>query len=66
MSSNLINELINNAKVYQDKREITLIQKAVDFSKNAHKQQFRKSGDPYYYHTIEVAKLLILSPIKQC
>ena len=62
MSSNLINELINNVKVYQDKKEIILIQKAVEFTKKAHEKQFRKSGDPYYYHPISVAK--ILSEIK--
>ena len=58
MSSKLINELIKNAKVYQNEKEITLIQKAVEFTKKAHKEQFRKSGDPYYYHPIAVAKLL--------
>ena len=58
MGSNLINELIKNTQIYQNKKEISLIKKAVQFSKKAHKEQFRKSGDPYYYHPIEVAKLL--------
>ena len=58
MDSNLINELIINTRIYQNKKEIALIQKAVEFSKKAHKEQFRKSGDPYYYHPNEVAKLL--------
>ena len=58
MSSNLIDDLIKNVKVYQDQKEITYIHKAIEFSKKAHKEQFRKSGDPYYYHPIEVAKLL--------
>ena len=58
MSSNLIDDLIKNVKVYQDQKEIIYIHKAIEFSKKAHKAQFRKSGDPYYYHPIEVAKLL--------
>ncbi len=35
-----------------------LIQKAIDFTMLAHKDQFRKSGMPYAEHPFEVAKLL--------
>ena len=58
MNNNLINELIDNVKKYQNNNEINLIKKAIDFAKNAHKEQYRKSGDPFYFHPIEVAKLL--------
>ena len=58
MSANLVNDLINNVKLYQSSKEINLIEKAIEFTKKAHEQQFRKSGDPYYYHPIEVAKIL--------
>ena len=58
MNIDLVNDLINNVKVYQSNKDIDVIQKAIDFAKNAHKEQFRKSGDPYYYHPIEVAKIL--------
>ena len=58
MNADLVNDLINSAKVYQSKEEISLIEKAIDFSKQAHKQQFRKSGEPYFHHPIEVAKIL--------
>ena len=58
MNIDLVNDLINNVKVYQSNKDIDLIQKAIDFAKKAHKEQFRKSGDPYYYHPIEVAKIL--------
>jgi GTP pyrophosphokinase len=58
MSSNLVNDLLKKVKVYQNQKEIAYIHKAIEFSKKAHKEQFRKSGDPYYYHPIEVAKLL--------
>jgi len=58
MSSHLTKDLIDSIKKYQNNKEVTLINKAIEFSKKSHKEQFRKSGDPYYYHTIEVAKLL--------
>ncbi len=35
-----------------------LISKAINFSEKAHKNQLRKSGDPYITHPIEVAKIL--------
>ncbi|HLP40259.1 MAG TPA: RelA/SpoT family protein, partial [Fibrobacteria bacterium] len=35
-----------------------MIQKAIDFSMMAHKNQFRRSGMPYAEHPFEVAKLL--------
>ena len=62
MKVSVVDDLIDNIKVYQNNKEIDLIYKAISFAKNAHKEQFRKSGDPYYYHPIEVAK--ILSEIK--
>ena len=58
MNLAITDQLIKNIKTYQSNEEILLIKKAIDFSKNAHSKQFRNSGDPYYFHTIEVAKLL--------
>ena len=62
MNADLVIDLINNVKVYQSSKEIDLINKAIEFARKAHKEQFRKSGEPYYLHPIEVAK--ILSEIK--
>ncbi|MBU4480476.1 HD domain-containing protein [Patescibacteria group bacterium] len=39
----------------QDKE---LIKKAYDFAKKAHEGQFRDSGDPYFTHVFETAKIL--------
>ncbi len=35
-----------------------LIEKALNFCFKAHKNQFRKSGEPFYSHSIETAKIL--------
>ena len=58
MSKNLINELIKSAKIYQSKEEVNLIERSIEFAKKVHNKQYRISGDPYYYHPIEVAKIL--------
>ena len=41
-------------------RDIELIQKAYDFAYEHHKGQFRKSGEPYVIHVIQVANTLAL------
>ena len=43
---------------YLKDKEKNIITKAINFSENAHKDQIRKSGDPYITHPIEVAKIL--------
>ena len=58
MTNNLIGELIDKAKKYQSDEEINLIYKSIDFAKNVHKEQFRVSGEPFYFHPLEVAKIL--------
>ena len=58
MSTVLVKELIDKVRVYQKQQDIDKILKAVEFSKKAHSKQFRKSGEPFYHHPIEVAKLL--------
>jgi len=41
-----------------NKKDEELISKAYDFSETAHKGQKRLSGDPYFSHAFEVAKIL--------
>ena len=43
---------------YLKNTEINIINKAIKFSELAHKDQVRKSGDPFITHPIEVAKIL--------
>lgn len=37
-------------------QERSLIEKAYHFAEHAHEQQKRNSGEPYFYHAVEVAK----------
>ena len=40
------------------KEDLNLIKKAYEFAEEKHKGQFRKSGDPYILHLIEVAYII--------
>jgi len=43
---------------YLKKSEKKIVNSAINFSEQAHKDQIRKSGDPFITHPIEVAKIL--------
>ncbi len=53
-----VTELIELVRAYNPSCNAALIEKAYEFGKAAHDGQFRKSGEPYFNHPIEVAKLL--------
>lgn len=54
-------ECMENVQTYIKRPEnIKLIQKAYDFAYEHHKGQFRKSGEPYVIHVIQVANTLAL------
>lgn len=48
-------KLVSN---YMAKEHVAFVQKALDFATEAHKNQFRKSGEPYIIHPIQVAGIL--------
>ena len=55
-----IEEIIEKAKAYiEDEEQIKVIQEAYDFAKLKHEGQFRKSGEAYIYHPMNVALILI-------
>ena len=58
MITDKIRELESLASYLKEEEKKTII-KAVNFSFVAHKNQIRKSGDPYIIHPIEVAKILM-------
>ncbi|TXF79641.1 RelA/SpoT family protein [Chryseobacterium sp.] len=51
-------DLISNTYRTLDEEHNKLIRKAFDIALDAHKDQRRKSGEPYIYHPIEVAKIV--------
>ena len=52
-------QLVNEAKTYlHEEKNIQLIEKAYSIAEKMHEGQFRKSGDPYVQHPLEVAYLL--------
>ncbi|KQT17999.1 MFS transporter [Chryseobacterium sp. Leaf404] len=51
-------DLISNTYRTLDEEHNKLIRKAFDIALDAHKDQRRKSGEPYIYHPIAVAKIV--------
>lgn len=50
-------DLIKSVKVELDEDDLKFIRKAFDVSVDAHKEMRRKSGEPYIFHPIAVAKI---------
>ncbi len=51
-------DLISNTYRKLDEDQNKVIRKAFDIALDAHKDQRRKTGEPYIYHPIEVAKIV--------
>jgi guanosine-3',5'-bis(diphosphate) 3'-pyrophosphohydrolase len=47
------------AKYLSEEEDIQFIQRAYEFAKQAHEEQYRKSGEPYIIHPIQVAGILV-------
>ena len=54
----LYNELITSVKKYHPSADISMIEKAYNIAYDAHKDQVRKSGEPYIIHPLCVAIIL--------
>jgi GTP diphosphokinase / guanosine-3',5'-bis(diphosphate) 3'-diphosphatase len=53
-----LEELKNSIREYYPDADISIVEKAYNFSTEKHKGQFRQSGEPYYIHPVEVATTL--------
>ncbi|NQD66644.1 bifunctional (p)ppGpp synthetase/guanosine-3',5'-bis(diphosphate) 3'-pyrophosphohydrolase [Bacillus haikouensis] len=51
-------QVIDRTREYLNDEHVNMVQKAYDFAKEAHKEQYRKSGEPYIIHPIQVAGIL--------
>lgn len=54
----LYDKLITKIKGYHPSNDLSLIEKAYNLAKVAHKEQLRRSGEPYIIHPLEVAIIL--------
>ena len=56
--ANEVNELLRVARANHPKSDLSLIERAFEAAELAHRDQKRKSGDPYITHPIAVAQIL--------
>ena len=58
MSSKTIEDVISLASEYLQEDSLNIIKRAYNVALEKHEGQFRKSGEPYVQHPIEVAYIL--------
>ncbi|WNS74421.1 bifunctional (p)ppGpp synthetase/guanosine-3',5'-bis(diphosphate) 3'-pyrophosphohydrolase [Bacillus sp. DTU_2020_1000418_1_SI_GHA_SEK_038] len=51
-------QVIDRTKVYLNDEHVALVEKAYEYARHAHREQYRKSGEPYIIHPIQVAGIL--------
>jgi GTP diphosphokinase / guanosine-3',5'-bis(diphosphate) 3'-diphosphatase len=51
-------QVIDITRKYLNDENVEMVIKAYEFAQNAHREQFRKSGEPYIIHPIQVAGIL--------
>jgi GTP diphosphokinase / guanosine-3',5'-bis(diphosphate) 3'-diphosphatase len=51
-------QVIDKTRKYLNSEHVELVKKAYEFAKHAHRDQYRKSGEPYIIHPIQVAGIL--------
>ncbi|WP_408869140.1 RelA/SpoT family protein [Brochothrix campestris] len=54
-----IEEVITKASRYLNEQHLQFITEAYEFARDSHAHQFRKSGEPYIIHPIQVAGILV-------
>lgn len=54
-----IDELLEKAAHYLTTEELERLKVAYTFAEKAHEGQYRKSGEPYIYHPVAVARILL-------
>ncbi|WP_106497047.1 RelA/SpoT family protein [Lentibacillus sp. Marseille-P4043] len=54
-----IENVIDKASLYLSKEDTAFVRRAYEFANGAHHDQFRKSGEPYIIHPIQVAGILV-------
>ncbi|WP_112181449.1 MULTISPECIES: bifunctional (p)ppGpp synthetase/guanosine-3',5'-bis(diphosphate) 3'-pyrophosphohydrolase [Paraliobacillus] len=52
-------DVIEQASQYLSGKDLDFIRRAYEYAKKAHENQFRKSGEPYIIHPVQVAGILV-------
>ncbi|KGX88984.1 RelA/SpoT family protein [Pontibacillus litoralis] len=52
-------EVMEQAGAYLSKEDTTFIRRAYEYAHEAHQEQYRKSGEPYIIHPVQVAGILV-------
>ncbi|WP_416149222.1 RelA/SpoT family protein [Salipaludibacillus sp. HK11] len=52
-------QVLQKASEYLPEADVAFLQKAYDRAETAHREQYRKSGEPYIWHPVQVAGILI-------
>jgi GTP pyrophosphokinase len=51
-------QVIDKTRVYLNEEHCEFVKRAYEFAKHSHREQYRKSGEPYIIHPIQVAGIL--------
>ncbi|WML54166.1 bifunctional (p)ppGpp synthetase/guanosine-3',5'-bis(diphosphate) 3'-pyrophosphohydrolase [Neobacillus sp. PS3-12] len=51
-------QVIDKTRAYLNDENVELVKRAHEYAKHAHREQYRKSGEPYIIHPIQVAGIL--------
>ena len=54
-----LKDLVAQFKEYNPNADTSMLEKAYRFAQNAHKNQKRETGEPYFNHCTAVAKILL-------
>lgn len=54
-----IEDVLDKARRYLTEEDVTFLRRAYDYAETAHKDQYRKSGESYIVHPVQVAGILV-------
>ncbi|GAE30441.1 RelA/SpoT family protein [Halalkalibacter hemicellulosilyticus] len=54
-----LDQVLEQAGLYLNEKDVAFIRKAYEFAERAHDGQYRKSGEPYILHPIQVAGIVV-------
>lgn len=52
-------QVLEQASHFLNEEDVTFIKRAYEYARDAHSEQFRKSGEPYIIHPVQVAGILV-------